>query len=343
MERIEVFRINPEFDNSKCYEYAEATKQEGGSQNRRYYTNKQPLYVGHLVDREQGGFGDGGWQRDTFEDDTGKKHIVNYSYEGNTCFREVPCKSVRSLESLAREVVKKNYEYLSLPKDDHLRVLIEEGSLPQYNPEEESFYRQQSASNGWSGAGTSRGAGGVDTTAGVSGTSNTGGGAGPSENGAADSKKDFKGGRRSNKTKSTKKRKRSKKTKRSNKTKSTKKTKRSKKTKSTKKTKKSNKSRNAKGSIFSKCIDNHEYDSLSSNLPSSYPSSNSTSSDTRRQEVERFLYLKNNKSYSPKTSQVDKFEQNYPPNPDREEIKARIKEARKKEEDKKRINRAMTI
>jgi len=207
MERIEVFRINPEFDNSKCYEYAEATKQEGGSQNRRYYTDKQPLYVGHLVDREQGGFGDGGWQRDTFEDDTGKKHIVNYSYEGNTCFREVPCKSVRSLESLAREVVKKNYEYLSLPKDDDLRVLIEEGSLPQYNPEEESFYRQQSASNGWSGAGTSRGAGGVDTTAGVSGTSNTGGGAGPSENGAADSKKDFKGGRRSNKTKSTKKQK----------------------------------------------------------------------------------------------------------------------------------------
>ena len=336
MERIEVFRIEPEFDNSKCYEYAEATKKEGDYRNRRYYTDKQPLYVGHLVGREQGGFGDGGWRIDTFEDDTGKKHIVNYSNDRDTCFREVHCKSVRSLQSLARAVVKKNYEYLSLPKDDVLRVLIEGGSLPQYNPEEESFYRQQSASNGWSGAGTSRGAGGVDTTAGVSGTSNTGGGAGPSENGAADSKKDFKGGRRSNKTKSTKKTKRSKKTKSSKKTKITKKPKRS------NKTKRNNKSRNAKGSFFSKCIDN-EHDSISSILPSSYSSSSTTSPDTRLARFETMLTLENRKTYSPKTSKVDKFTQNSIPDPDRKEIKARIQEARKKEKDRKRKNRAKTF
>jgi hypothetical protein len=90
MTEFEIFRITPTTDG-KCYEYAESTRREGRYPKERYFTKTQPLYVGHLVRSETGGYGDGGWRRDYFQDNE-KEHIVNYSYEGNTCFREVPCR-----------------------------------------------------------------------------------------------------------------------------------------------------------------------------------------------------------------------------------------------------------
>jgi|694.fasta_scaffold20903_9 hypothetical protein len=126
MTEFEVFRITPEV-NEKCYEYAESTRSQGRWPNERRFTNVKPQYVGRLIKIETGGYGDNGWRRDYFQDNTGKERVVNYSYEGNTCFREVPCLPavVPSLESLSRNVVKKNMDYSSLPQDDPQRMIIE--------------------------------------------------------------------------------------------------------------------------------------------------------------------------------------------------------------------------
>ena len=109
MAEIEVFRITPEV-GEKCYEYAESTRSQGSRPNEKRFTNVQPRYVGRLIRFETGGWGDGGWRKDYFEDNNGIEQVVNYSYEGNTCFREVPCRS-------------------SLPEeDDHQGMIIKRAS-----------------------------------------------------------------------------------------------------------------------------------------------------------------------------------------------------------------------
>jgi len=127
MAEIEIFRLTPVVGET-CYEYAESTRRQGRYPRERYFTNTQPLYVGHFVRSERGGFGDGGWQRDYFKDNTGKEHVVNYSYEGTTCFREVPCRpaAITRLETLTRKVVKDNIDYSALPEGDRQRTVIEE-------------------------------------------------------------------------------------------------------------------------------------------------------------------------------------------------------------------------
>ena len=93
--KFEVFRIEPEVGEN-CYEYAEyeyaeSTSTKNSYLNQKYFTNIRPLYVGKLIRYDRGGWGDGSWRTDYFQDNTGKEHVVNYSYEGRTCFREVPC------------------------------------------------------------------------------------------------------------------------------------------------------------------------------------------------------------------------------------------------------------
>jgi hypothetical protein len=127
MTEVEVFRITPEV--GKCYEYAESTRTQGRYPNQRRFTINTPLYVGRLTRTETGGYGDNGWKRDYFQDNTGTEHVVNYSYEGNTCFREVDCRPavIPSLESLSRNVVKANFNYSHLPLDDPQRMIIDNG------------------------------------------------------------------------------------------------------------------------------------------------------------------------------------------------------------------------
>ena len=131
MTKIEVFRIEPEV-GEKCYEYAESTTTEGKWPDEKHFTNIEPLYVGRFIKSENGGRGDGGWRRDYFQDNKGTEHVVNYSYEGKTCFRVVPCipNSIPSLEELSRAVVKKNFDYSSLPDTDTYVGIIERN---QYN------------------------------------------------------------------------------------------------------------------------------------------------------------------------------------------------------------------
>uniref|UniRef100_A0A6C0K1D0 Uncharacterized protein n=1 Tax=viral metagenome TaxID=1070528 RepID=A0A6C0K1D0_9ZZZZ len=89
MAETEVFRLTPGLN--KCYEHAEYSRGQGNYPNERYFVNVPPRYVGEFIRFEQGGWGDGGWRRDYFRDLNGNEIAVNYSYEGRTCFREVPC------------------------------------------------------------------------------------------------------------------------------------------------------------------------------------------------------------------------------------------------------------
>ena len=88
-QEIEVFRICPVVN--KFYEHAEYTHSLGRYPNQRYFTNIPPKYVGEFIRSERGGWGDGGWQTDYFKNLNGDITSINYSYEGRTSFREVPC------------------------------------------------------------------------------------------------------------------------------------------------------------------------------------------------------------------------------------------------------------
>lgn len=84
----EVFRISPVVD--KCYEHIEATRSQYMGGNHRYFSTNQPRYVGKFVRQERRGYGDGGEVWAIFNDN-GTENRVDYSYEGYTCFIEVPC------------------------------------------------------------------------------------------------------------------------------------------------------------------------------------------------------------------------------------------------------------
>jgi hypothetical protein len=100
MAESEVFRLTPEV--GRCYEYAESTRKQGKYQNEQYFTTNTPRYVGKFLRTTRGGDRDGEWAFSIFEDNDGKEQRVDYSYEGTTCFREVPC----TMSSLADDPIK---------------------------------------------------------------------------------------------------------------------------------------------------------------------------------------------------------------------------------------------
>jgi len=77
----EVFRLTPKL--GKCYMYAEATSRQGHWPREKYFTTNELQYVGvfkaHDYATHIGVF-----------DNYGTEVQVNYSYEGNTCFIEIP-------------------------------------------------------------------------------------------------------------------------------------------------------------------------------------------------------------------------------------------------------------
>jgi len=94
----EVFRITPTL--GKCYEWAESTRRTGKWQDeRRFAPTENVIYVGKLINISKGGCGDGSWRTDTFlhkETET----RVHYSYGGDTCFIEVPCKEKYKVDQI---------------------------------------------------------------------------------------------------------------------------------------------------------------------------------------------------------------------------------------------------
>jgi hypothetical protein len=89
---IEVYRLVPVV--GKYYQTAESTRREYAYNNQSVlittHFTKNPLkYVGKYVRTERFGYGDGSYGFAVF-DNNGREIIVHYSYEGNTCFIEVP-------------------------------------------------------------------------------------------------------------------------------------------------------------------------------------------------------------------------------------------------------------
>ena len=85
----EVFRIIPEV--GKCYQHIEATRSVYiGNANHRYFSTNKPRYVGKFIRQVRQGWGDGMDVTDIFNDGINENR-VEYSYEGFTCFIEVPC------------------------------------------------------------------------------------------------------------------------------------------------------------------------------------------------------------------------------------------------------------
>ena len=108
----EVYRILPEM-GEKYYEHAEYKRKEGrwSQKNERYFTDILPRYVGKLIKRESYGFGDGSTMTDIFLNEYNETIRIPYSYEGRTCFREVPCKEMPSLFETARRNIRENIDY----------------------------------------------------------------------------------------------------------------------------------------------------------------------------------------------------------------------------------------
>jgi hypothetical protein len=90
-EEEEVFRnVYPVV--GRCYDHVELTRREGEYPNERYFApSSNRVYVGRFIRQERYGFGDGGQIYAIFADNNGQERRVRYSYEGNTCFIEVPC------------------------------------------------------------------------------------------------------------------------------------------------------------------------------------------------------------------------------------------------------------
>ena len=94
----EVFRITPIM--GKCYKWAESTRKIGAWPNeRRFAPANNVIYVGELFYISKGGCGDGSWRTDTFLHKEIKTHVP-YSYAGDTCFIEVPCREKYKIDEI---------------------------------------------------------------------------------------------------------------------------------------------------------------------------------------------------------------------------------------------------
>jgi len=87
VNEVEVFRLTPK--EGKYYETAEATRRTGNWDSMRYFTTNPVRYMGKFLYHERTGYHDASRSWAYFEDDNGKIINIEYSYEGNTCFREV--------------------------------------------------------------------------------------------------------------------------------------------------------------------------------------------------------------------------------------------------------------
>ena len=93
MEEVEVPRTAM-LQKGKYYEYAEITHREGLYPNERYFINVKPVYVGKFIKTVRTYNTPDSPVVSYFEDNSGKEQLeksVNYSFEGNTWFREVTC------------------------------------------------------------------------------------------------------------------------------------------------------------------------------------------------------------------------------------------------------------
>jgi len=86
----QVYRmVGADFDTNKCYEFALKTRTEGRDPNETYFSSNQLKYLGKYVSSERWGYRNSSGGAENFDNNGVATRIV---LDGNSCFREVPCK-----------------------------------------------------------------------------------------------------------------------------------------------------------------------------------------------------------------------------------------------------------
>jgi len=94
----EVYRISPEI--GKYYVTTFYTRKTGSylQKNEKYYTTNELIYVGKCIKHGSEGYGDNAEHWEIFENDEGKKEIIEYDYEGKRVFKEIKLDTLENKE-----------------------------------------------------------------------------------------------------------------------------------------------------------------------------------------------------------------------------------------------------
>ena len=94
----QVYRLTPVI--GKYYEYTEADTVTCVYPNQIHFSKTKPNYVGQFIKKNEYGYCDNKETIYHFKNDITKKiHVVRLSYEGRSCFREVPGINIDYIEN----------------------------------------------------------------------------------------------------------------------------------------------------------------------------------------------------------------------------------------------------
>ena len=112
----EVYRISPQIN--KAYETTTYTRKTGIHPNQKFYTTNPVVYVGIMIKEVIYNHRDASCGYVLFSKN-GIEEKVEYTYEGTTCFREVPIQPcvIPSLTYLSCQIVKKHYDFEKLKEE----------------------------------------------------------------------------------------------------------------------------------------------------------------------------------------------------------------------------------
>jgi hypothetical protein len=123
----EIFALNPQKNDGKCYEYAEYTREEEINESpfARYFTNKRPVYLGRVINVRTGIVGGETTRTDTFVDHKDKE--TDIIQNDKTCYREVSCIDHSALMPLAGAAI---HSSLTVPTANLIGSYITDANLP---------------------------------------------------------------------------------------------------------------------------------------------------------------------------------------------------------------------
>lgn len=102
--------FNKTENKGKCYTFALKTKTMGQRPNETHWTTNPLKYLGVHDHSEEWGQGDGQGGAETFNNN-GIETRIEYDYNGNTCFTEVPCEKPDMI--LKKEILQNVEKYIS--------------------------------------------------------------------------------------------------------------------------------------------------------------------------------------------------------------------------------------
>lgn len=123
----EIFALDPQKNDGKCYEYAESTREEVLDEEPyfRYFTSNIPQYVGRVINVREDRVGGENTRTDTFVDHKDKVTVIIQN--DKTCYREVSCIDHSALMPLAGAAIQST---LTVPTANLIGSYITDVNLP---------------------------------------------------------------------------------------------------------------------------------------------------------------------------------------------------------------------